>query len=191
MKEANYKKLPQYIDYIKEANSAIRQSCPDLKKEITLEIESHIYEGMCSEKFANYSEEERLKKLLSKLGNPNKLVTSICLERGLYMAIKKHNLFKVYCFAIKNIIKMTRYAFWGGLYMLSVVFVFISGMKLFRPNNTGLFLNEENHYKFGYFSSNNNAGIEILGYWLIPIMLILAIILYLIPTLAIKKTFTH
>lgn len=154
--------------------------------DILNELASHIYESMCMMPNATQSEEERLNKVLNKLGNPTKIAQSYISEVQLKEVLIKRNPFKIVKYASICILRTGKYLISGILYLFSITFLILSILKVFIPDHIGFFHNPEQFF-IGYNSEIDASMNDILGYWFIPISLVFSGILYLTGTILIKR----
>lgn len=141
---------------------------------------------MCMLQDKKLSEEERLGKVLSQLGNPTKIAQLYISEARLKKNLIKGNPLKIIKYATLCIVRTGKYLISGILYLFSIIFLILSILKIFMPNSIGFFYNYEQFF-IGYTSEMDSSMNDILGYWFIPISLIFSSILYLTGTILIKR----
>ena len=182
--EQSYINYASYIEKVKRIISVL----PDEDAlELMKELDSHIFESLHADTSIIISEEERIKTVLDKLGSPESYLAPLIAEKRLTHAIKKYNLVEILK-AIFGIFKT------GGQYfLLSILYLFTLGFgiviiaKIFYPQKTGFFFEEGQIIGLGFFSKINAQATDLLGYWIIPLMIILIIIFYLITTYLLRK----
>ncbi len=182
----NYQNSKQYLNYMQELEHNFRILDNRTKDEILNELASHIYEGMYMLQNTTLSEEERLSKVLMKLGNPTKIAQSYISEAQLKQVLIKENPFKIIKYASVCIFHTGKYLISGVLYLFSVAFFILSILKVFIPTYIGVFYNHEQFF-IGYTSEIDSSMDDLLGYWFIPTSLIFSSILYMIGTMLIKR----
>lgn len=70
--------------------------------------------------------------------------------------------------------QFSRYCFDGFRFLLAATFALVALAKPLRPNDTGLFVGDHRFF-LGAFSHAPSDASEILGYWIMPLMLIAAV----------------
>lgn len=182
----DYQNSKRYLGYMHELEHNLNILDNETKDDILKELASHIYESMCMQQDKILSEEERLDKVLTQLGSPAKIAQLYISEARLKKNLIKGNPFKIVKYASLCILRTGKYLISGILYLFSIIFLLLSILKVFIPNSIGFFYNHEQFF-IGYTSEINSSMNDIIGYWFIPISLILSSILYLIGTTLIKR----
>ncbi|MEE0235302.1 MAG: hypothetical protein UD961_03975 [Bacteroidales bacterium] len=181
-----YKNNKKYIQYIQKIEKVVNEyNCTGLH--ILEEVESHFFEAMSCGKYDSYTEDERISKIISKLGDPQQLVQAIVSEQELRSAVSGFNFIKIIKAVSKNILIGSRYAISCCLYIFSLVFAFIAIAKFVYPDNTGLFIGNNEFQGFGYLLNLDKVESEILGYWIIPLAIAFCILFGLGATLILRK----
>lgn len=173
-----------YLNKIKH----ITEHLPKFEVEnIIMEIDSHIFEYLSSGEDSDYNEEDRLKKILNKLGEPDSYLRPLVADLELKYAVQKYNIISILK-AVYNVIKV------GGTYLLlSLLYLFILVLgilliaKLFYPSNIGLFYEKGRFVGLGFLAHVNEQMTEQLGYWFILVMIIVIIIFYIVITYLFKN----
>lgn len=182
----DYQNSKQYLNYMHELEHALNILDNETKVDILNELASHIYESMHMMPNTTLSEEERLNKILTHLGNPTKIAQSYISEAQLKKVLIKKNPFKIVKYASICMLRSGKYLISGILYLFSITFLILSILKVFIPDHIGFFQNQEQFF-IGYTSEIAASTNDILGYWFIPIGLIFSGILYLTGTILIKR----
>lgn len=182
----DYLNSKQYLNYMHELEHTLNVLDNETKVDILNELASHIYESMCMMPNTTQSEEERLNKILTRLGNPTKIAQSYISEAQLKKVLIKKNPFKIIKYASICMLCSGKYLISGILYLFSITFLILSILKVFVPDHIGFFHNQEQFF-IGYSSEISASTNDILGYWFIPISLIFSGILYLTGTILIKR----
>lgn len=181
-----YKNNKKYIQYIKQIEKVVNEyNCHSLF--ILEEVESHFFEAMSCGKYDSLPEDQRISKIIAKLGEPRQLVQAIVSEQELRNAVSGFNLIRIIKAVSKNILIGSRYAISCWLYIFSLVFAFIAIAKIVYPDNTGLFIGNNEFLGFGYLLNLDKVESEILGYWIIPLAIALCILFGLGATLILRK----
>ncbi len=81
------------------------------------------------------------------------------------------------------------YVIFSLLYLFLFAFIFLIIAKLIVPSHVGLFMNDFGQKAFGWVGNPEIYNTEILGYWFIPVTLLLALIVYLIITALLKLNY--
>lgn len=181
-----YKNTQNYASYMNCISEAVKNLDLVNSNEITLELESHIYEAMQSKRLADLPEGIRLEIVLAKLGEPKTYIKAIIDEQELQTALQKHQVVRIMKASIKNTTKNTKYFLTSILYLFSLAFIVIAIIKLIYPESTGLFMGANNAISLGHVTPSMVKA-EMLGYWIIPIMVILSIMFYFVATLILKN----
>ena len=164
----DYQNSKQYLRYMHELEHALNVLDNKTKADILNELASHIYESMCMMPNTTLPEEERLSKVLNKLGNPTKIAQSYISYAGICM------------------LRTGKYLISSILYLFGITFLILSILKVFIPDHIGFFHNQEQFF-IGYTSETDASMNDMLGYWFIPISLIFSGILYVTGTILIKR----
>ena len=170
-------------NYIRRVEKVLRKMPRQKQSEITLEIKSHILESF--QQAEGEDEPNRLLNTIDKLGDPEEFLKPIIADNYFLDASSTLNpksivygLINKFFTGIKNaILSITL----GLGYLFLVVFALLSLLKLFLPGNVGVFVGSQSGIKnkviIGYTTSP--FGQEIMGYWIIPVRLIIALVLYI------------
>jgi hypothetical protein len=165
--------------YFRKVDHLLRPLSVELAADHKAELESHLLESFTDA--PGECEVEKLGYAIDRLGEPKSYLKAIVgsellvhaasgfkpiqIIRGLY--------YNVFLGASRFILSFL----FGLTYFLIGLFTLLPGMKLIIPQNVGLFHYPEGGFAFGIVSNLQGAQ-EILGYWLIPGGLLLALFLY-------------
>jgi uncharacterized membrane protein len=176
-----------YTDYI----SRIKRTTAPLNKidskEILMELNSHIYEGMRN--MTEQNEIENLVDILNKLGAPEEILKPLIAQKKLEQATKSFNPAHVFKALVLNISNGFAYIIFALLYLALFGFVFLIFAKISNPENVGLFFKGGNFHLLGTRQpeSLDKLGLtEVLGNWFIPTMTLSIVLLYLLITLLLR-----
>ncbi|RPI70607.1 MAG: hypothetical protein EHM45_24640 [Desulfobacteraceae bacterium] len=170
-----------WAQYFRRLDRWLRALDETQKQELILEIKGHLLESLQSE--PSESESERLLNAIERLGEPETYVKPMLAERLLTKASKS--------LKPKDVLRGLYYHFVGGVkkifagiifvfgYALAVSLALIGLLKVFFPGRVGLFLFEKGTLLFGLSVKPEGARTEVLGYWIIPICLGSAFLLYI------------
>ncbi len=174
-----------YNDYLKRVEKCIIILSKEDKKELLMEINSHIFEGM--QRFSDNNETDNLLTVLEKLGVPEEFLKPVIADKKIVQAIRTFNPKDVFQALLLNFKNGIIYSVFALLYLLLFVFVFFIGAKLISPTKTGLFYLDKNFQAFGFLKNTDGMN-DILGFWFIPLVIIIAIVFYLLITLLLRFT---
>ena len=174
-----------YEDYMNRVDKNISSLSSEDKADLLLEINSHIYEGMVRN--AGNSEIDALLDLTGKLGIPEEFLKPLVAKKKLNQAVHSFNPKDVFQAISLNIRNGLIFSVFGLLYLFLFSFIIIAITKVIAPAHTGLFVSSGGFQGLGYI--NDTAGsAELLGYWIIPLSLIIACFFYFLITLLLRLT---
>ena len=157
------------------------------QEELILEIQDHLLESFKQET-GDY-EAEKLLNAIDKLGDPEEYLRPIIADRLLSSASNTLNpktVFKGLYYDLFGNIKgfLLSVAFSLG-YLAAFVFAVLSILKIFFPDNIGFFINETGGILIGIIGGES-LKTDILGYWDVPLGLLVSSIIYLVLTRNLK-----
>lgn len=173
-----------YDDYLRRVEKTVRNLPEEDRKELMMEINSHIYESIQTTNFSDINEPEVLLSVLQKLGDPEDTLRPMVAERKLKQATRTFNPIHIVKALIMNVKYGLSYTLFGLLYLFLFVFIFLIGAKIVKPSAVGLFIGEDS-YKFGLIARHTGME-EVLGWWFIPIVALVVVILYFLITLLLR-----
>lgn len=176
-----------YDSYMKRIKKAIKPLPSEDQKEVLLEFNSHIYEGLQHQQ--NGAEIDRLLDVLDKLGIPEEVLKPLVADKKLEQAIKTFNPLHIIKALALNITNGVSFVVFFILYLLLFGFVYLIYAKIANPNEVGLFFKNDSFLVLGKTNSEilSNSGIsDLLGNWFIPVMLLAILVFYLLITLLLK-----
>lgn len=147
------------------------------KADILAELKAHLLESYIQ--LDRGDEESRISRAIAKLGQPEDFVPLWVEERllegaqpgstarNLYFLLRSNALRGAQQFAFSMIV--------GFGYLMSFYFFIMAVMKVFYPENVGLYLSPSGIPFLGYVDADEFT--ELLGYWLTPIGLATAVLL--------------
>jgi hypothetical protein len=182
--EQSYALYTRYIQRVRKNISSL----PDNEiEEIIAELDSHIYEALQLNDYRQDSEFQTLEAILNRLGQPESYLTPLIAKKKLVSAFSKYNIINILR-AIFLIFRTTgKYFVISILYLFILTFGIVVIAKLLYPQKTGFFIKDGQMLGIGYLYKINTDATELLGYWLIPIMLVLIVLFYLIITFIFRK----
>ena len=123
--------------------------------------------------------------ILERLGDPEETLKPLVAGKKLRQATNTFNPKHVIQALSLNIKSSLVFGVFGILYLLLFSFIFIIPVKLFFPSNTGMFFLDDQFKGFGYLA-NIEGLTEVLGYWIIPMVLAFSTALYFLITLLLR-----
>lgn len=179
----SYKIYNAYIEDVKRVVSGLPS---DDVEDLVNEIDSHIFEAFNDIKDIG-SEKEKIEMVIKNLGSPESYLKPIIAEKELRRAVNKYNVIGILKGICSTILTGSQYA------LLSIMYIFIlsAGViiiaKILFPHKTGLFVDEGHFIGLGFIAQINSNAVDLLGYWLIPIMFGVIIVFYFFITFLLKK----
>ncbi|WP_299883992.1 DUF1700 domain-containing protein [uncultured Lacinutrix sp.] len=174
-----------YDNYIKRISKTITILSNEDKKEILMEFNSHIYEGL--QNTNRKTELESVLKITQDLGNPEEVLKPLIADKKLKQATRTFNPKHIIQAILLNIKNGVVYSVFAGLYLCLFVFGILLLLKIIYPNEAGLFYDDQGFAVLGLYGSSENTT-DILGDWFIPMALFSSVALYIIITLLLKTT---
>ena len=172
-----------YNDYMKRVENNSTALSKDDKAELLMEFNSHIYEGTLNSTPEN--EVEVLLNVIGRLGSPEEILKPLVARKKLYQALHSFNPTHIFQAISLNLKNGLVYSVFGFLYIMLFSFVIIIAAKLITPQNTGLFYTGNSFRGFGFISETAGTT-EVLGYWIVPLAAITALLFYLTITLLLR-----
>jgi hypothetical protein len=125
---------------------------------------------------------DSLTKLLARLGPPDQLARHFTLDFELAATVNRANPFALLMVVLASATR-SLWALTGGLaaaffYILSAAFAMVALLKPVLPHDTGFWISKSGEVVIGIVTTH--SGTEILGYWIIPLAVITAIICLLL-----------
>jgi len=158
------------------------------RRDIKMELDSHIYESMARNPKAD--EVTTLLLALERLGEPENFLYDVVAERKLNQARKSFNPLHIASALALNIgrgfIKSVLFFIIGILYIVSFAFAGLALLKPFFPAKIGLYANSHSIFAAGWVENLPAGTKELLGYWFTPTFILIAAFLYVINTLLLK-----
>ncbi len=169
-----------WAQYFRRLDRLIRPLDEVQRRELTLEIKSHLLESFRGETAG--SEAERLLNALERLGEPESFIGPMRADRLLTKASKSMKPRDVLKGLYYHLADRTRKLFLGILfvlgYILDVGLVLMAVLKPIIPRHVGLLTFNNGDVIVGFGWDTSNLKTDVFGYAIIPICLILAVGLY-------------
>lgn len=181
LKDANAQRV--YDNYINSIRNTVKAIEEKDRQEVLMEFNSHIYEYLQSH--ATESELDSLLNVIDRLGIPEKVLKPLIADKLLDKATRTFNPLHVFKALLLNISNGVSYTIFFLLYLSLGTFVFLIFAKLINSNNVGMYFKEGKFQVLGLVKETSDYY-EVLGYWFIPIMVVVTAILFLLITLLLK-----
>lgn len=183
-KNTNAQKV--YENYLKQIQSATKKLNEEDRKDVLMELNSHIYESMSKTNDEN-KETENLIKTINKIGIPNEILKPLIAEKKLHQATKTFNPVHVFQALILNFSYGIIYFIFFILYLFLFTFIVLVFGKIFYPDRIGFYYKKGEILQYGGFIENRDwQNYEVLGNWFIPVTILLGFFFYLLITLLLK-----
>ena len=117
-----------YKNYMNRIEKTLSSLSKSDQKEILLEFNSHIYEGLARKNKGN--ETNQLLDILDKLGEPEEVLKPLIADKKLEQATRTFNPIHLFKALTLNITNGVSYLFFGILYIALLGFVFLIYAKL-------------------------------------------------------------
>jgi uncharacterized membrane protein len=168
----------------------LRRINSEEKEEMLLEIKGHLLESFQQDPAE--SEEERLLNALDRMGEPEKFLRPLIADKYMNRASKTlspKDVIKGLYFSLFTGIKKAVLSIFIGLgYILVCILALIAVLKPFFPNHVGVILFNNGSMTAGISLNSSGVKIDYLGYWVIPIAVGLAVLIYIGLTKYLHKT---
>ncbi|PCH75943.1 MAG: hypothetical protein COB98_07655 [Flavobacteriaceae bacterium] len=171
-----------YGNYIKNLRNVLKPILETDKQEVLMEFNSHIYEHLQSN--TSKTEIELLLNAIDKLGAPEEVLKPLIADKLLEKATKSFNPIHIFKALFLNITNGISYIIFFVLYLFLGTFIFLIFAKLFN-SNVGMYYREGKFQVIGLIKDTSDYQ-EVLGYWFIPLMIFITVILYVLITLLLK-----
>ncbi|MDH6342150.1 putative membrane protein [Parabacteroides sp. PFB2-12] len=169
-----------YLDYIERVKRTTKALSDKDREDILMELNSYIYEYIQENK--ENGEMSNLLAIIKRIGAPEEILPPVIANKKMDQATHTFNPMHVIKALSLNISNGLSYVAFSILYLLLFCFSFLAIAKIFFPGNIGVFKGE-NRFYIGLFSDSTIEGTqELLGFWFIPVVLLLSICLYFLIT---------
>jgi uncharacterized membrane protein len=174
-----------YNDYMARVTKSIAVLSKTDRDEMTMELNSHIHEAVSRADSEN--ELDVLLDVTAGLGVPEEFLKPLVARKKLDQAVHSFNPKHVFQAITLNLKNGLIYTLFGLLYLFLITFACLIVAKIFFPVNTGLFISNGSFRGFGFISGTDGMT-EVLGYWIIPVSAVAALVLYACITLLLRAT---
>lgn len=173
-------------NYFKRVNRVLKPAPKKQREEILLELQGHLLESIRNDTSEN--EADKVLNAIEKLGDPDEFLRPIVADRLFSDASKTLNPKSIILGLGFNFYSNIKRAFVALMfsfgYLLCLVSALMAVLKVFFPKHVGLLRTKTGSILLGFNLAEANA--DILGYWIIPISLIISVVLYIILTKSFK-----
>ncbi|HEY4327328.1 MAG TPA: hypothetical protein VGN20_25295 [Mucilaginibacter sp.] len=169
-----------YDSYFKRVSRCVSILSPNDQLELQMELNSHIYEA--TNDVAPDKEVEALIEALEKLGAPEEMLQPAIADKKIKQASRSFNPKHVLQAMYLNVSSGLGYLTLAFVYLLIVAFGMLVILKLLFADNTGLFLKDGRFKVFGFTPTVPAGSSEVLGYWFIPLVIIIMLVAYFLNT---------
>lgn len=152
-----------WTDYFREVDHRLKPLIAERRAEIREELVAHVLDGMEAE--AGDDEAARLQRVLTRLGSPSEYLDRVVGEHD--GADSRTVTWKTR----RALGDLGRTILLGASYLLGMMALLLAVAKPFAPDKVGLFQMPGAWWAMGYIDAEGAR--EVLGYWLIPLMLAL------------------
>jgi len=178
---------PSYIAYMRKVAGMVSALPKSGQLEIQNEIRSHIYESLRN------SPGLSVEGALERFGEPGTFLPEWVILKKMEVAVKSFDPVRIARALFLGISGHAAHAFkyvlFSILYLLTFSFAALPILKIIFPANTGLIILPHG-FIFGH-TSNMAGGYEVMGWWFIPFCLFVAILLYVIITVLLRRSLTE
>lgn len=176
-------------NYFKRVQRVLKPLPDDQKRDIMLELQSHLLEKM--NRIPSGAEAERLLEAMEQLGEPEEYLQSIVADRLILNATKSYlpgDLIGGLVYRLRISIKQALVSLAFGLgYFISFLFLLMGGLKFVMPNRVGLFEKADGTMVLGILEASNNFH-DVLGFWIVPIGMAISVSFYVILTRLLRRS---
>jgi uncharacterized membrane protein len=175
--------------YDQRLQHILRRTDKEEKKELLLEIKSHLLESFKQDPAE--SEEEKLLNAIDRLGEPEIFLRPLIADRYMTRAsrtLSPKDVARGLYFSLFTGFKKAVISFLLGLgYILAFIFAVMAVFKPFFPNHVGVLLFNDGSLTAGMAFNSSGVKTDYLGYWVIPISAALAVLIYIGLTKYLRK----
>ncbi len=163
-----------YQSYIERCLRVLKPLNQAAQVDAIMDINSYIYEYMDHNK--DLSEMTSLLNILDRVGPPEETLKEVVAMKKIDEAVSTYNVKHVFQALYYNARNGTLYFIFGLTVVLFLTFPFTIFMKIFYPEDVGLFIGNGS---FFIGTSNDDPAIkEHLGNWFIPVILLISVVFY-------------
>lgn len=168
--------------YLRQVERVLKPLDPSMREETLLELQAHLLDGFRDG--TGETEAERLLNAIDRLGEPEEILKPMMADKLLTKGIRTLH--------PGSIAKGLFYSFFGRLRRIALALAIGIGfvgslclaamgiLKFIFPRHIGFLLLEGGGFIFGMTLDASHIKTDVLGYWFVPIALVLAFLFYLL-----------
>ncbi|TAE28678.1 MAG: hypothetical protein EAZ91_14415 [Cytophagales bacterium] len=164
-----------YNQYIDRCRKVVRLLPRAEQTECLMEVNSYIFEYVSSRSQAD--ESASLVAILDRLGPPEVTLKEVVAAKKVDQAVRTFNPKHVALALLLNFRNGIAYVILAVLSLFLLCFPALIVLKLIYPADTGYFRSEHRN-DFGFIGIRGAGQTEVLGWWFIPLMLVLGALCY-------------
>lgn len=172
-----------YTQYMSRLEKGCRRLSREDRNDLLMEFNSHIFEGF--QESQNKEEVAKLLDVLENLGNPDEILRPLVADKKLRQASRTFRPDQVFQAIFLKARDSILILVLGILYLSLFVFLLLIPAKIIAPDQTGLFLQGDQFAAFGIISGTEQYR-EVLGFWLIPLVLACSVLFYIGITMLLR-----
>jgi hypothetical protein len=180
---ANQAAQQLYSQYVDRCRKVIRLLPRDEQTECLMEVNSYIFEYVSSQPQAD--ESAAVVAILDRLGPPEVTLKEVVAAKKVEQAVRTFNPKHVALALLLNLRNGVAYVVLAVLTLFLLCFPTLIVLKLIYPADTGYFRSER-HNDFGFIGVRDAGQTEVLGWWFIPLMLVLFSLCYSLIVLLLR-----
>lgn len=166
--------------YMKRVDRALRSLPKKIREETALEIQSHLWDSM--QDSTAQVEADRILDAIDRLGEPDDFIKPMVAGRLLEDASHSLNPKSVVMGLMYNAVAGVKKAglsiVLGLGYLILCIFSLMSILKVILPHQVGLFFDPEGGAPFFGVLGDPGNHVEVLGFWIIPLGIVISFLLY-------------
>jgi hypothetical protein len=192
MQESSSESKKVLEDYLQRLREVLGPLPEKERDEIVLEIKGHIQERIAQSSQC-VEDTEALKNALIRLGKPEEYGSEFVIDYLLSQGMERRHAGMIFRGLLRwgcnTLVGFFYSLFFFASYLISLSFVFVGIMKPIFPEQVGFFLKDGKAQNFGLVTGvTERQGMqEVLGYWIIPIGLVIGIVWFFATTWLLKK----
>lgn len=159
-----------YNQYIDQCRKVIRLLPRSEQTECLMEVNSYIFEYVSSQPQAD--ESAAVVTILDRLGPPEITLKEVVAAKKVDQAVRTFNPKHVALALLLNLRNGVAYVVLAVLSLFLLCFPALIVLKIIYPADTGYF-RSESQSNFGFIGVRDAGQTELLGWWFIPLMLVL------------------
>ncbi len=179
-----------YCDRVLKASRALKK---DDQHDLLLEIKDHLYSSF--ERQEGDDEAARLTAAIMQIGDPDEFIRPLIVDRLFDDAARTLNPRSVMSGFFLHISRGLKAgvvtSLFGMGYLLSIGLLLVAVIKPFDPDQVGLFAHVNGGYSLGIFDAIPATSTELLGYWIIPLSMVVSLFLYIALTKSLRALRTN